>query len=181
MGTYGIFANTLPGRVAGFGFDQIMDVAVDAQYQYIGDPHNITLRLTNIHESQQLNSSYLQGGASNLYNTLNSFKASAEYVYDHTYSLTAGYFNVSGSADALLYGANSLVNLPNGEGIIVDAAFLPFSKGGPSFYPWLNARLGVSYTSYLKVFGGGNNFDGLNVNHNAAGNNTLLLYAWMAF
>ncbi|VTZ49948.1 conserved hypothetical protein [Methylocella tundrae] len=181
VGTYGIFANTLPGRVAGFGFDQIMDVAVDAQYQYIGDPHNITLRLTNIHESQQLNSSYLQGGASNLYNTLNSFKASAEYVYDHTYSLTAGYFNVSGSADALLYGANSLVNLPNGEGIIVDAAFLPFSKGGPSFYPWLNARLGVSYTSYLKVFGGGNNFDGLNVNHNAAGNNTLLLYAWMAF
>ncbi len=179
VGTYGIYANTLPGRVAGFGFDQILDVAVDAQYQYIGDPHNITLRITNIHENQQLNSTYLQGGASNLYNYLNSFHASAEYVYDHTYELTAGYFNVSGSADALLYGANSLVNLPNGQGFILDAAFLPFSKGGPSFYPWLNAKLGISYTSYLQLFGGNNNFDG--ANHHAASNNTLFLYAWIMF
>jgi hypothetical protein len=179
IGTYGIYANTLPGRVAGFGFDQILDVAFDAQYQYIGDPHNITLRLTNIHETQQLNSTFLQGGSSNLYNFLNSFKVSAEYVYDHTYELSVGYFNVSGSADALLFGANSLVSLPNGEGIIADAAFLPFSNGGPSFYPWLNAKLGISYTSYLKLFAGNNNFDGLG--HNAASNNTLFLYAWMAF
>jgi hypothetical protein len=181
FGTYGMFANTLPGRVAGFGFDAITDIAVDMQYQWLGDPHSITARVTEIHESQTLNSTFAQGGSSNLYNTLNSFKASVEYVYDHTFELTAGYFNVSGSPDALLYGANSLVNLPNGQGIIVDAAFLPFSKGGPSFYPWVNAKLGISYTSYLQVFGGNNNFDGLNVNHNAAGNNILYLYAWVAF
>jgi hypothetical protein len=179
VGTYGIYANTLPGRIGGFGFDQIMDVAFDAQYQFIGDPHNITARITNIRETQQLNSTFAQGGASNLYNTLNSFKASIEYVYDHTYSLTAGYFNVSGSADVLLYGANSLLNLPNGQGIIVDAAYLPFSKGGPSSYPWVNAKLGISYTSYLTLFAGTNNFDG--AFHNAASNNTLLLYAWVAF
>ena len=92
-------------------------------------------RLTNIHETQQLNSTFLQGGSSNLYNFLNSFKASAEYVYDHTYELSVGYFNVSGSTDALLWGPSSRVNLPNGEGIIADAAFLPFSNGGPSFCP----------------------------------------------
>jgi hypothetical protein len=179
VGTFGVHANTLPGRVAGFGFDEITDVAFDAQYQFIGDPHNITIRAVNIHERQKLNSTFLQGGSSNLYNSLDSFKASIEYVYDHTYSLTGGYFSVYGSADALLYGANSLVNLPNGKGIIVDAAYLPFSKGGPSVYPWLNAKIGVSYTSYLKLFGGITNFDG--ANHNAAGNNTLLLYAWIAF
>ena len=179
VGTYGMYANTLPGRVAGFGFDQILDVAVDAQYQFIGDPHNITFKINNIHENQQLNSTYLQGGSSNLYNHLNSFSTSIEYVYDKTYELTAGYFNVSGSADALLFGPNSLVNSPSGEEIIVDAAFLPFSKGGPSFYPWINAKLGISYTSYLKVFGGNNNFDGLG--HNAGGNNTLFAYAWVAF
>jgi hypothetical protein len=179
VGTFGMFANTLPGRVAGFGFDQILDVAFDAEYQYIGDLHNVTVKVTQIHENQQLNSTFLQGGSSNIYNTLDSFKASVGYVYDHTYSLTLGYFSVYGSADALLYGANSLVNLPNGKGLIVDAAYLPFSKGGPSFYPWVNARLGVSYTSYFKLFGGVNNFDG--ASHNAASNNTLLLYAWVAF
>jgi hypothetical protein len=181
FGTYGIIANTLPGRVAGFGFDQITDIAVDAQYQWLGDPHSITARVTDIHETQKLNSTYLQGGSANLYNNLNSFKASLEYVYDHTYELSVGYFNVSGSPDAVLYGGNSLIAAPNGEGIIATASFLPFSKGGPSFYPWVNAKLGISYTSYLQIYGGNNNFDGLNVNHNAAGNNTLLLYAWVAF
>lgn len=179
VGTFGIYANTLPGRVAGFGFDQITDVAFDAQYQFIGDPHNITVRVVNIHENQQLNSTFLQGASSNLYNTLDSFKASVEYVYDHTFSLTAGYFSSYGSADALIYGANSVLNLPNGKGIIVDAAYLPFSKGGPSVYPWINAKFGVSYTSYLKLFGSVNNFDG--AGHNAPDNNTLLLYAWIAF
>ncbi|WP_051335557.1 hypothetical protein [Methylocapsa acidiphila] len=179
VGTFGLHANTLPARVAGFGFDEITDVAFDAQYQFIGDPHNITIRAVNIHETQKLNSTFLQGGSSNLNNSLDSFKTSIEYVYDHTYSLSAGYFSVYGSADAMLYGANSLVNLPNGKGIIFDAAFLPFSKGGPSVYPWLNAKIGVSYTSYLKIFGGVTNFDG--ASHNASGNNTVLLYSWIAF
>ena len=129
--------------------------------------------------SQQLNSTFLQGGSSGIYNTLNSFKASAEYVYDHTYSFTAGYFSVYGSSDFGLYSLNSYRNSPNGKGLVFDLAYLPFSKGGPAFYPWLNARLGVSYTSYLKLFGGENNFDGLQ--HNASDNNTLLLYAWIAF
>ncbi|WP_091686534.1 hypothetical protein [Methylocapsa palsarum] len=179
VGTFGMYANTLPNRVAGFGFDSFTDVAFDAQYQYIGDPHNLTLRVTNIHEYQQLNSTFLQGGSSGIYNTLNSFKASAEYVYDHTYSFTAGYFSVYGSSDFGLYSLNSYRNSPNGKGLVFDLAYLPFSKGGPAFYPWLNARLGVSYTSYLKLFGGENNFDGLQ--HNASDNNTLLLYAWIAF
>jgi hypothetical protein len=106
------------------------------------------MRETDEHtRNEQLNSTFLQGGSSNLYNFLNSFKASAEYVYDHTYELSVGYFNVSGSTDALLWGPSSRVNLPYGEGIIADAAFLPFSNGGPSFYPWLNAKLSISYTS----------------------------------
>lgn len=63
-------ANVLPGRVGGFGFDQYLDIGFDAQYQYIGDPHSVTLKITHINENQQLNSTFLQGGSSNLYNTL---------------------------------------------------------------------------------------------------------------
>jgi len=179
VGTFGMYANELPGRVPGFGFDQILDVGFDAQYQYIGDPHSVTVKLTHINENQQLNSTFLQGNSSNLHNTLESFKTSVSYVYDHTYSLTAAYFDVYGSSDAGLYGANSLTSSPNGQGLIFDAAYLPFMKGGPAVWPWLNARIGVSYTHYLKLFGGVNNFDG--AFHNASDNNTVFLYSWIAF
>jgi hypothetical protein len=179
VGTFGMFANLLPSRIGGFGFDQILDVGFDAQYQYIGDPHIVTARITHINERQQLNSSFSQGISSNFYNTLESFKASVSYIYDHTYSLTAGYFNVYGSADAGLWAASSLTSTPNGEGLIFDAAYSPFMKGGPSVWPWANARIGVSYTHYLKLFGGVNNFDG--AFHNASQNNTIFAYTWIAF
>ena len=178
-GTFGMYANVLPNRIQGFGYDQYLDIGFDAQYQYIGDPHSVTIKLTHIHENQQLNSTFVQGNSSNLYNTLETFKASADYVYDHTYSLTAAYFNVRGSADAGLYAINSITNSPNGQGLIFDAAYLPFSKGGPSVWPWLNARIGVSYTHYLELFGGTNNFDG--AFHNASQNNTIFAYTWIAF
>jgi hypothetical protein len=179
IGTFGMYANVLPSRIQGFGYDQYLDIGFDAQYQYIGDPHSVTLKLTHIAENQQLNSTFVQGGTTNLYNTLETFKVSADYVYDHTYSLTAAYFSVVGTADAGLYAANSVANSPDGKGLIFDLAYLPFSKGGPSVWPWLNARIGVSYTHYLQLYGGFNNFDG--AFHNASQNNTLFAYVWIAF
>jgi hypothetical protein len=86
---------------------------------------------------------------------------------------------VCGSADAGLWAASSLTSTPNGEGLIFDAAYSPFMKGGPSVLPWANARIGVSYTQYLKLFGGVNNFDG--AFHNASQNNTIFAYTWTAF
>lgn len=179
IGTFGLAANLLPGRVPGFAFDQILDVGFDAQYQYIGDPHIITAKITHINEQQHLYSSILQGLSSNPYNTIETFKASLGYVYDHTISLTAAYFSVYGSADALFFGASSLANNPNGQGLIFDLAYSPFMKGGPSVWPWANARIGVSYTHYLQLFGGVNNFDG--AFHNASQNNTIFAYTWIAF
>ena len=143
------------------------------------DPHSVTLKITHINENQQLNSTFLQGGSSNLYNTLETFRATASYVYDHTYSLTAAYFSAYGSADAGLFSATSLANSPDGKGLIFDLAYSPFMKGGPSVWPWLNARIGVSYTHYLELFGGVNNFDG--AFHNASQNNTIFAYTWIAF
>ena len=49
----------------------------------------------------------------------------------------------------------------------------------PWFWPWANARIGVSYTTYLKLYGGTTNFDGNG--HNAHDNDTLLAYAWIMF
>jgi hypothetical protein len=187
IGTYGMFGETVPGSVFGTGFDKILDLAADSEYQYDGDKYSVTVKATNIYEIQHLNSSFAQGISANRKDWLNSFKINASYVWDHTYSLTGGYFNVQGSPDAGLFGSESVVNSPNGDGLIFDAAYLPFSKGAPGPDKQFNVRLGVQYVNYLHLFGGANNFDGLigtpgaGGTHNASGNNTLFLYAWAAF
>lgn len=179
VGTFGMDLNILPARVSGFGVDHVTDFGFDSQYQYAGDKQSFTLKLTDIYETQRLNSTFAQGNSTNTSNWLNSFKANGSWVYDHTYSFSAGYFNITGSADTALYGSNSVLNSPNGNGLIFDVAYLPFSNGGPAFWPYANARIGVSYTQYLQVYGGTSNFDG--GGHSATGNNTALLYALIAF
>jgi hypothetical protein len=183
IGTFGMYGQVIPASAFGFGTDNYTDIGFDSQYQYDGNQYSVTVKLTDIIEHQKLNSTFAQGGSSNLSNQLNSFKANATFVWDHTYELSAGYFNVTGSSDQGLYGASSVVNSPNGSGLIFDAAYLPFSHGSPWPYSTYNARIGVQYTQYLKLFGGTTNFDGsdLGGTHNAKGNNTLFLYAWLAF
>ncbi len=180
IGTFGMQTNEIPIRSQpGSGVDQILDIGFDSEYQYISDKHAVTAMLTYIIENQHYNASINQGLASNQNDNLNTFNASIGYVYDNTYSFKAAYFNVAGSSDALLYSASSITNSPNSSGLIFDAAYLPFSHGAPGPFPWVNARIGMSYTKYLTLFGGTTNFDG--AGHNAADNNTLLLYSWVAF
>ncbi len=148
--------------------------------------------------------------SSNALNYLLSFKATAGYTWDHTLSGYVSYFHVSGSPDFTLYGnamlgwlasvssgglggypnsGQSAVGLPNGAGLIFDFAYMPFSKGGPEAWPWANAKIGVSYTHYLSMYGGTSNFDGNGIfyngsswrTHSATDNNTLFFYTWIAF
>lgn len=185
IGTFGMAAQIFPLRLTTFGADHITDVAFDSQYQYNGDMNSFTLKFTDIFEHQRLDSTFAQKGSSNLNDNLRSLKVSGSWVYNHTYSLSAGYFDVGGTADANLYagaaapGSPMAQGQPDGRGLLFDAAYLPFSNGGPKFWPWLNARIGVQYTHYLKLYGGTTNFDGNG--HNANGNDTLFLYSWIAF
>ena len=189
LGTFGMYGQIVPQSAFGFGVDTYTDVGLDSQYQYDGDKFSVTVKVTDIIEYQKLNASAANGFASNVNNRLNSFKANASFVWDHTYSVGGGYFNVSGTSDCNLYGscngANlSATNSPNGDGLIADIAYLPFSHGSPGLYSSWNARLGVEYTHYLHLYGGTNNFDGstgLGAMHNASGNDTLMLYAWLMF
>lgn len=200
VGTFGMYGQVVPGRQYGFGADNYLDVGFDSQYQYDGDLYSLTVKLTDIIEWQQLNATYALAGSSNVDNHLNSFKANASFVWDHTYSLGFGYFNISGSHDCNLYGSgnnvlctpaafgafnNSYNSSPNGDGLILDLAYYPFSHGapGPYGYNTWNARIGIQFTEYLHLYGGTNNFDGsyLGGTHNAAGNNSVFAYAWLAF
>ena len=197
VGTFGMYGQIVPGRQYGFGTDNFLDVGFNSQYQYDGDQYSVTVKLTDILEWQKLNATSALGGSSNIRDTLNSFKANASFVWDHTYSVGFGYFNINGSSDCNMYGSpaapcmpnglgafpNSYLASPYGDGLILDLAYIPFSHGAPFPYSTTNVRLGVQFTKYLHLYGGANNFDGsfLGGTHNAAGNNSVFAYAWVAF
>lgn len=198
VGTFGMYGQIAPGRQYGIGTDNFLDVGFDSQYQYDGEQYSLTVKLTDIIERQSLNASQFLQNASNATNWLNSFKANASFVWNHTYSVGFGYFNVSGSNDCFLYGSgfnafctpinigsfnNSFNNSPKSDGLILDLAYSPFMYGAPFLYPRWNVRLGLQFTEYLHLYGGANNFDGsfLGRTHNASGNNSVFAYAWFAF
>jgi hypothetical protein len=130
-----------------------------------------------IHENHNTSASQTLGLANNSNNQLRSLNVSASYIYDATWSLTAGRVSVGGTPDAALYG--TFTGSPNSAGWIFELAYLPFSHGGPAFWPWLNFRIGLQYTHWTKFDGATTNIDGMG--RNASDNNTFFAYIWTMF
>jgi hypothetical protein len=170
FGTYGIAANTHPNGIGEHGpTDTQTDVALDAQYQYIGDNNIFSAYATWIHENRNFNATV----ASNPHNTLNTVRLTGSYFYNRKYGGSLQFFSTTGSTDATLYAAAAVVGSANGkpdtQGLVAEADYLP----------WLNTKLGIQYTAYTKFNGGTSNYDGSG--RNAADNNTLFVFIWTAF
>ncbi|MFZ1107983.1 MAG: hypothetical protein WAN43_06525 [Rhodomicrobium sp.] len=187
IGAYGMYADQIP-TVPGTGFqlnpghtDKFNDVAADLQYQYIGPVHAVTVRVYNIYETQKLDATFPTGGSNKPDQWLNGFNASVSYIYDRHISFTPAYFNYTGSSDATYWGgALGSINMrPDTNGYTFDLAYVPFPYGGPDFWPWLNARIGVLYTHYDKYAGSSANWDGNG--RSARDNDTTFLYAWIDY
>ena len=188
VGTFGMFSNTVPGGQYGYGTDEYLNVGFDAQYQYDGDQYSVTLKAMDTMQWMTLNNSFAYGAASNVNDYLNTFKINGTFVWDHTYSFSAGYFSVNGSQDAGLWGGDAAWR--TARTATASCSICPTRRSRTAVrvpYSTYNARLGVQYTKYLELYGGTNNFDGLigapgaGGQHNASGNNTLWLYAVLAF
>jgi len=177
IGTFGLRSNVLPMGMSSAGTDSFTDIGVDTQYQYLGDPHTVTLRASWIHENRNLGASKAFGLSDNSHDVLRSLNASVSYIYDHTWSFTAGRISIGGTADPALYG--TFTGSPNSGGWITEIAYLPFSYGGPSLWPWMNMRIGLQYTLWDKFDGASTNFNG--AGRNAHNNNTIFVYAWTMF
>ncbi len=173
-GVFGMAAQITPARMFGFGRDKVTDVGFDSQYQFLADQDSFSVQASFIFENQDLaaSSNPAIGAAANSHNTLRSMHIKGTYYYEQTYGVTLGAFRVDGTPDAILYG-NPTNNSPNSTGIIGELDFIPFNHGGPSFWPWLNMKIGLQYIYYPEFNG--------QTGSPAQANNTLYAFAWLAF
>ena len=177
-GVFGMAASVTPGWVSGSGADHLTDVGFDVQYQYLADRNSFSTQISEILENQNLSASSNAaiGASANSHNTLRSFRAKATYYRDQTYGVTLSVARLDGTPDLIAYTGNttaSATGSPNSTGITTELNYIPFNHGGPSFWPWLNAKFGLQYTFYPE-------FNGTTGNA-ATRNNTVYLYSWLAF
>ncbi len=175
FGTYGLTAKVHPGGGTALQgvTDEYKDVALDAQYQFIGEDHLATVLATYIHENQTLSASAFDQFSANASDNLKTFKLTAEYSYQRHIGGTLGYFSTTGSSDTILYPAapvtGSAISSPNTKGFI----------GEVNYLPWLNVKVQLQYVGYEKFNGLKTNYDG--TGRSASDNNTLYGLVWLNF
>ncbi len=172
VGTLGMSTSLYPEGVSGLR-DRFTDVGIDAQFEIpVGEGNGgLTAHAIYMHEKQKLDGSVDLGLATNLENTLKTTRVDASYYTPSRVGLTVGYFNTTGTADALRYPAGpidgSTTGIPDSNGMLFELSALP----------WLNTRFELQYVMYRKFNGAKNNYDG--AGRNASDNNTLYLLSWL--
>src|SRR6266581_3735569 len=174
VGAYGMMMKISPGgtppvQAIGPPTDRFNDVALDSQYQFIGDENIYSVQTTYIKERQTFDATPTANGN----NDLKTFRLGGSYYLRRTYGAALGYFSTTGSSDTLLYPAGPVFGFANGS---------PNSNGWIAefnYLPWQNVKLTLQYTAYQKFNGASSNYDG---SRNASDNNTLyLLLGWLNF
>ncbi|MBF0474186.1 MAG: cytochrome C, partial [Nitrospirae bacterium] len=178
IGTYGMVSNISSDGTYNGPTNNYLDLALDAQYQYIKPQHIITAQATWIHEFQTLSGTNAAGGSSNLHDNLDTIKARLNYAYRSssfgTIGGTLAWFYTFGTTDSGLYTngtqfVSSASGSPNSSGFIIEADYLPVKY----------IKIALQYTVYTQFNGAASNYDGLG--SNASGNNTIYLYSRLMF
>lgn len=143
------------------GSHKFRDVGVDAQYQYLLDPHAVTA------QAAYTRNRVVDGNRSSV------FRAKLTYVYQAKYGGSAGLFHLTGTTDPAGIDPTRVSGNATGD---------PATRGWTAEAFWTpiqNLRLGVQYTAYGVFNGSSTNYDG--AGRNASDNNTLFLYGWLAY
>ncbi|WP_445232976.1 cytochrome C [Duganella rhizosphaerae] len=141
------------------------DRGIDAQYQYLLDPHTATVQLSYIAES--IDNGDVAGIAANASNRLRQLRIKGSYVYRARYGGSLSYFSTTGSSDMALYP---------------DAASNPDTRGWVPEVFWTPVqylRVGAQYFNFKRYHGAVANYDG--AGRNPSGNNTVFVYVWGAY
>jgi hypothetical protein len=159
------------------------DIGLDAQYQYLLDPHTVTAQLAWMHDRHRYpaflaNQSMedVDGNPlpdTNAVDTTNVLRAKLSYVYRAKYGGSLGFFNQTGSTNSALYDPTRVTGNISGN---------PAIRGWTSEVFWMPiqyVRIGLQYTGYGTYNGRSHNYDG--AGRNASDNNSLFLYLWGAY
>lgn len=141
------------------------DRGIDAQYQYLLDPHTVTAQLSLIRET--IDNGDVTGIATNASNTLKQLRLKGSYVYRAKYGASLSYFSTTGTSDATLYP--DVATNPDTRGWIPEVFWTPVQ----------NIRVGAQYFTFNRFHGATSNYDG--AGRNPKDNNTLFLYVWGAY
>ena len=174
-----------PGRDRTSGYtDHYSDVGLDASWvRPLASGDTLAVNARYVHESGNLQASCALGligsGASPdcAHYTLGDLRGDVTYSYRNKVGLTLGAFSTSGSTNGNLYGSPNAA--PDSNGATVQLDYTPWGAGDSPLGKRVNLRLGVQYTAYGKFDGQRHNYDGAGAN--AADNNTLRVFTWVAF
>jgi hypothetical protein len=133
----------------------------------------LSFRGTYIDENSTLTGTYDAGGAAFPDHHLNTLEGNVEYHFGTRVSGAAGLFDITGTADPLLYPqapvSGSASGSPASSGYILNL----------SWWPIQNFDLAAQYTGYLKFNGAGTNYDG--AGRDAGANSSIYLLGRFIF
>jgi hypothetical protein len=175
------------------------DLALDAQYQYLLDPHSVTaqfvitrnrVRYSSAAANQQAPFFDATGAPTlpltNASDTNHVLRTKLTYVYQAKYGGSVGLFNLTGSTNTANQTAGfddtgTLIKA-DGAGAGANLSGNPATRGFTleAFWtPLQYLRIGAQYTAYSRFNGASKNYDGFG--RNASDNNSLFIYTWLAY
>jgi hypothetical protein len=173
---------------------------IDAQYQYLLDPHTFTVQVAHMRQVQTYSAETIAGAAPAFFladgitpvdpvnpsDTINTFRAKLSYIFQAKYGGSLAFFNKTGTTNTLNqtsgFDANSQITSADSTRVTGNLSGNPATRGFTYEAFWMpkqNVRIGAQYTVYKKFNGATDNYDGFG--RNAKDNNTLFLYAWLAY
>ena len=189
LGAFLLKADLWPGRDRSSQLtDHYADVGVDASWLRTIGADTLTLNARYTHEHRSLRATCALGIADGSIDpvppgdcangSLHELRADASYYWHNRIGATIGAFDLAGAANPSLY-PDSRTARPDSTGILLQLDGTPFGGDHSPLGQRFNMRIGVQYTAYTRFNGARLNYDGAGAN--AADNNTLRLFTWIAF
>ena len=158
--------------------DRHTNIGLDAQYQYILDPHTVTFAESTVDEKIAYarlkwdpNDPGFADTSSNANDGIRHTRIKVSYVYRAKYGASFAYFSTSGTNNPLVYDPSGLGLAGNpGSRVLVPEIF---------WTPIQYVRVGAQLWRYQQLMGASANYAG--DGRNASDNNTLFLYVWAAY
>lgn len=173
------------------------EVGLDAQYQFLLDPHAVTAQLAFMHSRHRYpdflanqEAPFVGPNGETLANTNaedanRTLRAKLTYVYRAKYGGSVSYFNLTGTTNTFNQSAGydpETLTLTSDDPVGANLTGNPATHGWTleAFWtPWQYVRVGAQYTMYNEYNGAAQNYNGFG--RNARDNDSLFIYAWFTY